>query len=203
MNMLRRISVPFLVMALGALTQGCSSSSSSGGTGGAGGATADGGTGGKGTGGVTTGTGGMTTASGGAPGTDAATDTPRDVATDVVQDATTDTGGANIAVLCPRVDGGPGRNATSPQMTAPEFCQLYLQTCMGATNPDAGYTMLAECMTAYTALNANSTRECRSYHVCNAAAYADITMPNVVRTHCGHSIGIGLCADTTPDAGGN
>jgi hypothetical protein len=196
--MLRRLSVPFLVLAMGALSQGCSSSSGGGGTGGVvgtDGGSAGGhlGTGGSSVGGAT-GAGGAT-AAGGSPGTDAAADAPRDTAP---TDATTDSG-VNIAALCPKVDGGAVRGSTSPAMTAAEYCSLYLQTCMGAANPaDGGYTMMAQCMTAYNALNADLTRECRSYHVCNAAAYADITMPPVVALHCGHAVGIGLCADTAP-----
>ena len=210
--MFRRLSVPFLVLAMGALSQGCSSSSSGGGTGGTvgtggtDGGSAGGhvGTGGAGVGGAGVGGAGVGgAAAGGAPGTDAAVDAPRDTAADAPadapSDATTDSG-VNLAALCPGVPGDAGRLTGSPQMTAADFCATYLQTCTGAANPDGGGpTTMQACVSMYNALNSDVTRECRSYHVCNAAVY----FVNSVPLHCGHAIGIGLCQDTTPDASGN
>ncbi len=40
----------------------------------------------------------------------------------------------------------------------------------------------------------DSTRECRSYHVCNSASYD----PSQGLLHCGHAIGVAMCADTGP-----
>ena len=76
-------------------------------------------------------------------------------------------------------------------MTEAEFCQLYFQTCIGANAPAGGYTALADCKTAYANLTFDNTRDCRSYHVCNAVSYDTLN----AQAHCGHAIGIGLCAD--------
>lgn len=146
----------------------CSSSSSKGGSGGGGGTSTGG------SDGAVTGTGG---ASGDAATSDAAGD-----------------GGLNLAELCP---ASPMRTMTSPAMTAATFCELYFQTCTGANNPaDGGYTSQSECMVAYTALLSESTRECRSDHVCNAAVYFTGAVP----LHCGHAAGNPPCADVVPDA---
>jgi hypothetical protein len=177
--------IALAVAALGA--QACSSSNK-GGTGGAGGIVSDAASG---TGGVTVGTGGMTT--------DAAADAPHD--TIVVTDTGTDTA-INVAALCPGVPGDAGRTMTSPAMTAMQFCQLYLQTCTGASNPDGGPTMLSTCMATYSGLNSEASRECRSDHVCNAAVYFNTT-PASILLHCGHANGNPPCADTAPDAGGD
>jgi hypothetical protein len=197
--MLRRLSVPFLVLAMGALSQGCSSSSGGGGTGGVvgtDGGSAGGhlGTGGSSVGGAT-GAGGAT-AAGGSPGTDAAADAPRDTASD--SPAPTDAS-LNLAELCPRQpDGGPAiRMMYSPAMTPTEFCTLYLQTCGGTNNPDGGPTTLSACMATYTGLTYETTRECRSDHVCNAAVY----FPGAVALHCGHANGNPPCADVVVDSG--
>jgi hypothetical protein len=107
-------------------------------------------------------------------------------------DASSDTGGVNLAVLCPT---NPMRNAATAAMTATDFCHVYLQGCTGANNPsDGGFTSQASCEAAYTALNFDSTRMCRSYHVCNAVSY----VTNGQAVHCPHAVGIGLCADTAP-----
>ena len=95
----------------------------------------------------------------------------------------------DVAALCP-LDSR--RVSTSPSIGAEQFCQLYLQTCKGANNPPGGYTALIDCETAYSGLNFETTRECRSYHVCNAASY---DTPEVA-VHCRHSIGLDLCPDT-------
>jgi hypothetical protein len=108
-----------------------------------------------------------------------------------VTDAAPDTG--VFGVLCPL---SPMRLTTSPPMTAEQFCTVYLLACNGGNTPDGGYTARADCEAAYAALNFDSTRQCRSYHVCNAANY-DTTNAAL---HCQHSIGIVLCDDVSPDA---
>ena len=77
-------------------------------------------------------------------------------------------------------------------MTAPEFCQLYFQTCTGAASPANNYATEAECERAYDNFMFETTRECRSYHLCNAAVYDKRN----AHLHCGPSIGIDMCADT-------
>ena len=188
--MAKRYSLMTMVLGIAALCANACSSSGSGGTGGATGTDAA-------TGGAT-GTGGAT-ATGGATGTGgAATDAGHDTVADTSGgdtsiDATGDA--AVLAALCPAAP--TARNALSPSMTAAQYCMLYLQTCGGANMPDGGYTSEATCETAFAALAYETTRECRSYHVCNAAVYN----PASVALHCGHSIGIGLCGDVAVDAG--
>ena len=97
--------------------------------------------------------------------------------------------GANVGALCPQA---PQRTTDSPAMTAAQFCQLYLQTCDGTKNPPGGYTAEVDCERAYGRLTFETTRECRSYHICNSASY-DTT--NVV-IHCRHALGLDMCADT-------
>lgn len=97
--------------------------------------------------------------------------------------------GGNIAELCPQT---PQRAPDSPAMTAAQFCPLFLQTCDGTKNPPGGYTAEADCERAYSRLTFETTRECRSYHICNSASY-DTT--NVV-VHCRHAVGLDMCADT-------
>jgi hypothetical protein len=97
--------------------------------------------------------------------------------------------GADIEAFCPSI---AKRVATTPALTAAQFCQLYLQTCVDASNPPGGYTTLADCEAAYPALMFETTRECRSYHLCNAASYD--TAEEVL--HCLHTMGLGLCLDT-------
>jgi hypothetical protein len=97
--------------------------------------------------------------------------------------------GSDLGRLCP---SAPMRVTTSPALTAAEFCQLYLETCTGVSNPAGGYTTLTDCETAYARFSFESTRECRSYHLCNSASY---DTPNVV-VHCMHAVGIGMCADS-------
>jgi hypothetical protein len=96
---------------------------------------------------------------------------------------------SNVAKYCP---SNPQRLATSPSLTAQQFCQVYLQTCVGSSNPPGGYTTLADCETAFPNLTFETTRQCRSYHLCNAASYdsAEVVL------HCRHTMGLGLCADT-------
>jgi hypothetical protein len=163
-----------LALAVAAFcAQACSSSSGTAtGTGGAGGAVAT----------ATGGAGGGATATGGAPGDAGPTDAPAD-------------SGVSLSALCPAAPNM--RNAMTTAMSAADFCAIYLATCEGANMPDGGYTALAACMTAYNGLQFDTTRECRSYHVCNAAVYGVA----IAATHCGHSIGIGLCADVAVDAG--
>ena len=96
-----------------------------------------------------------------------------------------------VGQVCP---ANPQRVMTSPAMTAMEFCQVYMETCTGAKMPQGGYITEAECEAAYTGLMFDSTRECRSYHLCNAASY---DMSNAL-LHCGHTVGIAMCADTAP-----
>jgi hypothetical protein len=101
-------------------------------------------------------------------------------------------GGTNLVdQVCPTTTQ---RMMTSPAMTPTEFCQVYMQTCMGAASPPGGYITEAECEAAYTGLMFESTRECRSYHLCNAASY---DMRNV-GLHCQHTVGVGLCPDSGP-----
>jgi len=102
--------------------------------------------------------------------------------------------GVDVGALCPGSASNPQRALTSAAMTPAEFCDLFLQTCGGANSPRGGYTTTAECVAAYPALMFESTRECRSYHLCNSAAY-DKTNPLL---HCQHAVGIDLCADTGP-----
>jgi hypothetical protein len=97
--------------------------------------------------------------------------------------------GSNIGALCP---SSPQRATESPAMTATEFCQLYLQTCTGTASPPNTYATEAECERAYDGLAFETTRECRSYHICNSASYDT----NNVALHCRHSIGLDMCADT-------
>ena len=101
--------------------------------------------------------------------------------------------GSDVATLCPST---PMRSATSTALTAAEFCQLYLETCSGVSNPPGGYTTLTDCETAWARFTFETTRECRSYHLCNSASY-DKT--NVV-VHCMHAMGISMCADTASGA---
>jgi hypothetical protein len=154
-----------------------------GGTTGTGGATATGGA---------TGTGGMT-ATGGSTGNDGSTDAPADTST---TDTSTSDGGLNLATLCPAAPNM--RTATSPSMTAAQYCAIYLATCTGANMPDGGLTTEQSCETAFNNLMAEATRECRSDHVCNAAVY----FTAAVALHCGHSVGVGLCQDVPADGGG-
>ena len=100
-------------------------------------------------------------------------------------------GDSLVDQLCP---SSPQRVTTSSAMTAGEFCQLYMQTCTGSKNPPTGYITEAECEMAYTGLQFESTRECRSYHICNSASYD--TQNGLL--HCGHAVGAGMCADTGP-----
>ena len=61
--------------------------------------------------------------------------------------------------------------------------------CEADLGPAAG-----ECETDYLGLTFDSTRRCRSYHLCNSAAYD----ANNTLLHCGHAVGIDLCADEGP-----
>ena len=97
--------------------------------------------------------------------------------------------GSNAGALCPT---NPLRAQESPAMTAAEFCQLYLQTCTGAASPPNSYATEAECERAYDNFAFETTRECRSYHLCNSAVYDTKN----VALHCRHSIGLDMCADT-------
>jgi hypothetical protein len=97
--------------------------------------------------------------------------------------------GSDVGALCPT---SPGRVADSPAMTAAEFCQLYLETCTGAASPPNTYATEAECERAYDGLTFETTRQCRSYHLCNSAAYD----PKNDVLHCRHTIGLDMCADT-------
>jgi hypothetical protein len=92
--------------------------------------------------------------------------------------------------LCP---SNPQRVTTSSAMTPAEFCQLYMQTCVGSKAPPQTYITEAECESAYTGLMFDSTRECRSYHLCNSASYD--TGNGLL--HCRHTVGLdGTCVDT-------
>jgi hypothetical protein len=93
--------------------------------------------------------------------------------------------------VCPT---SPQRVASSSAMTPAEFCQIYMQTCTGTKAPPNSYITEAECESAYTGLMFESTRECRSYHICNSASYD--TSNGLL--HCRHSVGLDLCADTGP-----
>jgi hypothetical protein len=95
----------------------------------------------------------------------------------------------NLEALCPTTSR---RVAATPAMTAVQFCQLYLQTCVDANNPPGGYTTMADCQAAYPSLMFETARECRSYHLCNAASY-DAT---AVLLHCRHTMGLGICVDS-------
>jgi hypothetical protein len=102
--------------------------------------------------------------------------------------------GSDVSALCPGSPNSPGRTEATAAMTPKEFCELFLQTCDGANSPRGGYTTEAECEAAYSGLTFTSTQECRSFHICNSAAYdkADALL------HCQHAVGISLCADTGP-----
>jgi hypothetical protein len=93
--------------------------------------------------------------------------------------------------VCPT---SPQRMASSSAMTAAEFCEVYMQTCTGSKAPPGSYITQAECEAAFTGLSFDSTRECRSYHLCNSAAYDS----GNGLLHCGHAVGINGCADTGP-----
>jgi hypothetical protein len=93
--------------------------------------------------------------------------------------------------VCP---SNPQRVATSAAMTPAEFCQIYMKTCTGTKAPPGSYITEAECESAYTGLMFESTRECRSYHVCNSASYDT----GQALLHCRHSFGLELCPDTGP-----
>ena len=110
-----------------------------------------------------------------------------------------------VAALCALSCGGnslvdqacpsnPQRMASSSAMTATEFCRIFMQTCTGTKSPPGGYITEAECETAYSGLMFESTRECRSYHICNSASYD--TSNGLL--HCRHAVGLDLCADTGP-----
>jgi hypothetical protein len=96
-----------------------------------------------------------------------------------------------VEQVCPT---SPQRNATSSAMTAAEFCEVFMQTCTGSKAPPVSYITQAECEAAFTGLMFESTRECRSYHVCNSAAYD--TSQGLL--HCGHAVGVNGCTDTGP-----
>ena len=102
--------------------------------------------------------------------------------------------GADVGALCPGSTSSPGRTAVSAAMTAKDFCGLFLQTCKGASNPQGVESTEAECEAEYSALRFTSTQECRSFHVCNSAAYD----PMDALLHCQHAVGINLCGDTGP-----
>lgn len=93
--------------------------------------------------------------------------------------------------VCPT---SPQRTANSSAMTAAEFCEVYMQTCSGSKAPPGSYITQAECEEAYSGLMFDSTRECRSYHLCNSASYD--TSNGLL--HCGHAFGSTLCLDTAP-----
>jgi hypothetical protein len=101
------------------------------------------------------------------------------------------TSNALLNQVCP---ANPQRSPVSPAMTPMEFCQIYIQSCSGANTPPGGYITETECEAGYTGLMFDTTRECRSYHLCNAASY-DTTNGLM---HCGHAVGVGLCADSGP-----
>ena len=108
--------------------------------------------------------------------------------------------GLDVSALCPT--SNPRRLPSSPSFSSAQFCQLYFATCVGSSAPMGGYSALADCegevptsqgeAQAYPALAYETTRQCRSYHLCNAAAYDT----GAVTVHCRHSVGIDLCADT-------
>ena len=103
------------------------------------------------------------------------------------------TSGSNqlIAQVCP---DSPMRVTTTQAMTPMEFCMVFMEICVGADMPPGGYLTEAECEAGYTALMFDSTRECRSYHLCNASTYD----PTNALMHCGHAVGIALCGDVGP-----
>jgi hypothetical protein len=102
--------------------------------------------------------------------------------------------GIDVGALCPGTAQNPGRTLVTTAMTPKEFCGLFLQTCSGDNSPRGGYTTEDSCEMAYTKLMSDSTRECRSYHLCNSAEYDSMNQ----LLHCGHAVGIDLCADTAP-----
>jgi hypothetical protein len=102
--------------------------------------------------------------------------------------------GPDVAALCPGSATNPGRTLATAAMAPSEYCALFLQTCSGANSPRGGYTTEASCEAGYNSLMFDSTRECRSYHLCNSAAYDNGNQ----LLHCGHAVGIDLCGDTGP-----
>ena len=75
-------------------------------------------------------------------------------------------------------------------MSADDYCAILFDGCTTATagstftNP---YANMGACVTAYTALS-ETTRTCRSYHVCNAVGAGP------ENPHCFHAIGMmGQC----------
>jgi hypothetical protein len=100
-------------------------------------------------------------------------------------------GNSLVDQACP---SNPQRMAASPAMTASEFCKIFIQSCTGTKSPPGAYITEAECESAYSGLMFDSTRECRSYHICNSASY---DTSNAL-LHCRHAVGLDLCPDTAP-----
>jgi len=164
------------LLAVGILAIGCGSATLKP-DGGTGGSTADAGAD------HSTGTGGMggeagTTGTGGAGGIGGGSGTGGTTGTA----GTSGTGGALPTCT--------STTATSPAMTASDYCVLLLNGCsrtLGATLP---YGNMTECTTGYSALT-ESVKMCRSYHLCNAVGAGGQLTP-----HCSHAIGMmGMCAN--------
>jgi len=206
--MLKKLAVPLFSLAIA--TFGCSSSTTPTGTGGT-----SGGTGGKsGTGGssatggagghaATGGAGGTTTATGGAGG---------HAATGGAGGTTTATGGAGGAATggaggAPVDAGHSMADCTVTDMTGTDalsasvFCTNLFAYCSNV--PGLTLTLPATekaCEDMYTQ---SGQEHCRSYHMCWGVE--GISMDAATgnpKTHCPHTLGMGLCVATTDAASG-
>src|SRR5262249_27360710 len=90
-----------------------------------------------------------------------------------------------------------------------DFCALDAKVCGTTAAPVTGvtnrYADVATCMTACTGLDKTvafsatapngNTFACRINHLANAALYTAMQMPNLVNTHCGHTLSpaTGVC----------
>ncbi len=155
-----------------------------GGTAGAGGGTAGAAGGSAGRGG-TTGTAGAAGGSAGAGGGTAGTTGTGGAAGGGAGTA----GGNTLAQAKAKCNTPAFESAGAGIFTSPEFCALYLDTCLDQSPPTA-YMMEATCLTAWTAVTTTggSQPHCRSYHLCNAQSAAGMDA-----THCPHATGMGQC----------
>jgi hypothetical protein len=149
----------------------------SGGTAGAGGATAGAGGGTAGAGGATAGAGGGTAgATAGAGGGTAGAGGGTAGAAGGAGGA----GGSNLPACT-------STTATSPAMSAADYCTLLFSGCTGTAGFTNIYADMAACTAGYPGLS-ETLRMCRSYHLCNALGAG----PKA--THCPHAVGMnGQC----------
>ena len=206
--MLKKLAVPLFSLAIA--TFGCSSSTTptgtggtSGGTGGKSGTGGSSATGGSGGHAATGGAGGTTTATGGAGG---------HAATGGAGGTTTATGGAGGAATggaggAPVDAGHSMADCTVTDMTGTDalsasvFCTNLFAYCSNV--PGLTLTLPATekaCEDMYTQ---SGQEHCRSYHMCWGVE--GISMDAATgnpKTHCPHTLGMGLCVATTDAASG-